>query len=370
MAQPIVLFTASTWSHISNFHRPYLRAFRDLGWQVYVACGGEARDIPEADLCVQLPFEKSMTSPMNFTAQSKLRKLMKEHQYTLVCTHTSLAAFFTRRAAAGVKPRPAVVNMAHGYLFDRKTPFRKRRTLLAAEKVTASVTDLLLTMNQWDYEIAKKHKLGKRIENIPGVGVDFSRFSPVSPEERAALRAAHGIGPDDFLLVFAGEFSARKNQPALIRCMPKLPENVKLALPGAGAGLNSCRIQVQALKLDDRVIIPGHVPMNDWYAMADAAVSSSRSEGLPFNIMEAMYCGLPVVATDVKGHQDLVEVGKTGLLFPFDKDKAFVAAVQQLLDNPDQTAAMGIEAQKRVEQYRLEKVLPQVMELYLSTLEK
>jgi len=370
MAEPIVLFTASTWSHIRNFHLPYLRAFRELGWKVHVACGDKKEEIEEADLCAEVLLEKSITSPVNFVAMAQLNKLMEQHKYSLICTHTSLASYFTRRAAASVKPRPPIVNMVHGYLFDDDSAFRKRKTLQYAEKMNASITDLLLTMNQWDYATAKKHALGKRIENVPGVGVDFSRFTPVSPEERAALRAAHGIGPDDFLLVFAGEFSSRKNQPMLLRSLPKLPANVKMALLGTGNLVSACRAQAHALKLDDRTFLPGHVDMNEWYAMADAAISSSRSEGLPFNIMEAMYWGLPVVATDVKGHQDLVEVGKTGLLFPFDDDNAFIAAVQQLLDNPAQTAAMGAEAKSRMEQYSLEKVLPQVMELYLSVLEK
>ena len=371
MAKPIVLFTASTWSHIRNFHLPYLRAFRELGWEVHVACGGQKIEIAEADLCVEILLEKSITSLMNFAGTAQLVKLMEEHKYTLVCTHTSLAAYFTRQAA-GMLPRnqPPIVNMVHGYLFDDDSSFKQRKTLQYAEKMTASRTNLVLTMNRWDYEVAKKQNLGKRVEFIPGVGVDFSRFTPISAEERTALRAAHGIGPNDILLVFAGEFSARKNQTMLLRALPKLPSNVKLALPGTGSYVSMCRNQAHALKLGERTFLPGHVDMNEWYAMADIAVSSSRSEGLPFNIMEAMYCKLPVIATDVKGHQDLVEVGKTGLLFPYDDDNAFIAAVQQLLDHPEQAAAMGAAAHERVQQYSLDTVLPQVMQLYLSVLEQ
>ena len=362
-----VLFVASTWSHIANFHRPYLLAFRQLGWTVHAACGGEPRDIPEAELCVQLPFEKKMSSPANFRAQRQLRGLMEQHAYDLVCVHTSLAAFFVRRAAAGLRNRPAVVNMAHGYLFDDATPPLKRFVLLTAERVTAPQTDLLLTMNRWDCDAARKYRLGKRIENIPGVGVDFDRLRPLSPERRAAAREELGIREDDFLLLYAAEFSGRKNQATLLRALPLLPRRVKLALPGRGALLEACQALAGQLGVEDRVLFPGYVSgMWPWYAMADAAVSSSRSEGLPFNIMEAMHAGLPTVASAVKGHTDLVADGVTGLLYPYGDEAAFARAVQQLLDAPEQAAAMGAAAREAAEPYRLDRVLPQVMALYLS----
>lgn len=365
-----VLFTASTWSHIANFHRPYLAAFRGQGWAVHAACGGEQRDIPEADRCIPLPFEKKMSSPANLRAALQLRRLVKEHRYTLICTHTSLAAFFTRLAVMGLPRRPVVVNVAHGYLFDDRTSTLKRQILLTAERLTAPVTDLLLTMNRWDYDCARAHRLGRRVENIPGIGVDFSRLAPLSPDDRASHRERLGLKPDDFLLVYAAEFSSRKNQSMLLRALPHLPKQVRLALPGSGALLEDCRRLAETLGVADRVLFPGHVEMAVWYAMADAAVSASRSEGLPFNVMEAMYAGLPVVASAVKGHTDLLEDGKTGLLFPYDDDSAFIAAVQQLLDHPEQAAAMGAAAHERVQQYSLDTVLPQVMQLYLSVLEQ
>ena len=95
---PSVLCTASTFSHIVNFHLPYLRRFHELGWQVSVACGGTMRDIPFADVTTVLPLEKKMSSPANFRAAGMLRGMMEREHYDLVITHTSLAAFFTRWA--------------------------------------------------------------------------------------------------------------------------------------------------------------------------------------------------------------------------------------------------------------------------------
>ena len=301
-----ILFTASTYSHIRSFHLPYLRAFQADGWEVHIACGGPIPPECGADRSFSVPFEKRMSSPANFRAQRMLRDLIKEHRYQLVITHTSLAAFFTRRAAASLSPRPPVINMVHGYLFDDGTSLLKRSILLAAEKLTARQTDLLLTMNSYDLQAARQYRLGARVEALPGIGVDFSRLERPAASP-GLLRSGYGLRADDYVLLYAAEFSARKNQEMLIRALPGLPSQVKLLLPGQGALLEQCRALADTLGVGDRVVFPGFVSdMASLYALADAAVSSSRSEGLPFNIMEAMYARLPVVASRVKGHADLI----------------------------------------------------------------
>lgn len=364
-----VLFTASTVSHIRNFHRPYLRAFGELGWTVAVACGGDPASIPEAEEVLSLPFEKKMTAPANFRAQTILRRWLEEHPCDLICTHTSLAAFFTRRAAAGVRPRPTVVNMAHGYLFDDQTSPLKRTILLTAEKWTAGQTDLLLTMNGYDFQVAQRQKLGRRVVNVPGVGVDFTRLDGLDRMDREGLRRAYGLESEDFVLVYGAEFSGRKHQEMLIRALPGLPERVKLLLAGQGALWDPCRDLAQELGVAHRAIFPGQVSdMPSLYALADGAVTSSRSEGLPFNVMEAMYAGLPVVATAVKGHTDLIRDGESGLLYPYDDAAAFQRAVNRLLAEPDLAKRLGAAAKRAVEPYGLERVLPVVMEAYCSAL--
>ena len=198
-------------------------------------------EIPEAHQVVYMMF-----SPRNITAWRRLRRLMKKERYDLVSCHTSLASFFTRMAMRGLKNRPKVACVAHGYLFGEESSAAKNLLFSTAERMAAPVTDLLMTTNSWDNGYAKDHKLGKQIVEVPGVGLDTHRLRPVHGEERMTLRA-------------------------------------------------------------ERVLFPGEVQMAPWYGAAALAVSASRSEGLPFNIMEAMYYGLPVVASQVKGYTDLLE---------------------------------------------------------------
>lgn len=360
-----VLFTASTYSHIVNFHLPYLQWFRQQGWEVHAACGGAPQPIPFANRVIHLPLEKSMGSPKNFQAAGLLRRIIRREGYHLLSTHTALAAFFTRLALAGFRERPAVVNMVHGYLFDQDTPALKRRLLLAAERMTAPQTDLLLTMNRWDYEAAQKYRLGGSVVHIPGVGVDFSRFDRLPDTVRQEMREEYGFSPDTFALIYGAEFSRRKSQETLIRAMAELPENIVLILAGDGALRADCRALSERLGLGERVLFPGHIrDMTRWYAMADAAVSSSRSEGLPFNVMEAMYVGLPVAASAVKGHVDLIREDETGLLFPYGDISACAAAIRRLREDPLLRQELARRARENVMDYRLDRVFPLVVEQY------
>ena len=367
--RPKVLYTASTFSHLATFHQPYLAWFAAQGCEVHAAAGQDKRELAGVTKTVSLPFEKSMLSPKNLAAVRQLAKLLRAEQYDLISTHTSLAAFFTRLAVmlAG-KGNTVVMNTAHGYLFDAQTPLLKRTLLLGAEKLTAGVTDYLLTMNRQDYAIAQRHHLGKTLIQTDGMGIDLERFQPVSVEEKARARAALGVPQDALLLVYAAEFSARKNQRMLIEAMKRLPENVWLLLAGRGALLEDCRTLAQQCGVSERVLFPGFVrEIENCYHAADICVSSSRSEGLPFNLAEAMGCGLPVAATAVKGHEDLIEDQKSGVLFPYDDIERFVQAIEQMRD-PQIRARMGETAQRSVQRFGRKNVFPQLTAIYVQAL--
>ena len=355
-----VLFAASNPAHIRNFHRPYIAWLADQGWQVWLLCGG-SEPVPGVYRALPYPFQKRMWSPVNFRTARKLAALLRQERFDLVYVHTSLAAFFVRLAVrmAG-KGETRVVNMCHGYLFDDQTPPVKRRLLLTAERLTAPVTDLLLVMNDCDLRLAEKHRLAARVVKVDGVGVDFGRFTPRS---RTEARRALGVGDGDFLLLYPAEFSKRKNQPFLLRGLKLLPQNVKLALCGSGAGLSGCQALAARLGLGGRVLFPGQVAdLSDWYAAADLCVSASRYEGLPFNIMEGMYAARPIVASQIKGHADLVGEGVCGFLYPYGDEDAFADCVKILMGDQELRRIMGEKGRARAETYALDRVLPQVID--------
>ena len=360
-----LLFVASSYIHILNFHLPYLRALHEEGLEIHAGCAAPQADIPWADRTLSFPFEKKMSAPSNFRAAAQLRRLIRREGYGLVIVHTSLAAFFTRLAMWGMRDRRKVVNMVHGYLFDDATPFPKRQIMLWAERLTAPQTDLLLTMNEWDYELAKRCRLAKRVELIPGVGVDFGRLRRQGPEAAAELRGSLGIAPDAFVLFCAAELSKRKSQHVLISALARLPERAVLVLAGSGAEEEKLRRQTEELGVSGRVFFPGYIRgLETWYAMADAVVSASRIEGLPFNIMEAMYLERPIVASAIKGHVDLLTDGESGLLVPYGDADAYADAILRLMDDPGLGAELTKRAAEQVLRFSLEEAFPRIMRYY------
>lgn len=364
-----MLYVASTFGHLASFHKPYLAWLAQQGAAVHAAAGCSTAELPGVSRYIPVSFEKSMFSPRNFAAVIQLRRVLREEKYDMISVHTSLAAFFTRLAVMTCgKQRPIVMNTAHGYLFDRDTPPLKREILLAAERMTAPVTDWLLTMNRQDERIARQYRLGRHIVPTDGMGIDLARFSRPSAPERTWLRRQLSLRDDQLVLVYAAEFSGRKHQSMLIEAMAELPERVVLLLPGRGAALDKCKALADRLGVRERVRFPGFVSnIEDYYRASDVCVSSSRSEGLPFNVMEAMACGLPAVLTNVKGHEDLVRPGENGELYPYDDRQAFCRAVR-VAGEPAVRRMMSEKAEKSVQKYGLDTVFPALTTLYYDAL--
>lgn len=373
-----ILYVASTFGHLKTFHIPYLQVLLSQGNEVHVMGAGDPAGLPDGVTAIPMPFEKKMTSWGNFKCAFRIRNLVRKERYDLVSLHTSLAAFFTRLGIMLSGRRPWVINTVHGYLFDENTPWNKRIILLAAEKLTSPVTDVVAVMNQQDEQIAQKYHLYRtRLVSIKGMGVDVSRFEKNEATIAAveSLRRTYSFSPQEFVMVCAAEFSDRKNQIFLVRAMRRLKEEgipCRLILVGEGDQFERIKSLAVRFSVRKEIRFPGYAQdLAPYFYLADAGVSASRIEGLPFQIMEAMVCGLPVIASKVKGHEDLIEPEVNGLLFDFDDEEAFCQAVRKLYENRQLREKMGQAGKKKVQRYRLEKVLPENMKnLYEEPLQK
>ena len=351
-----ILYCASSLSHINSFHLPYIEELRRRGHEVFVLANGEDADF-------NIPFEKKITSARNFKEVKRIRKILDTEGFDTAILNTSLASFFVRLAMRK-KARPATVNVVHGYLFPLYAKGLrarlKRSVLLLAERLLRKKTDKVVTMNSEDTAIALKYRLGTCVSECSGMGITADGVE----RNRNKLRSELAMDKKT-VIFFAGELSARKNQELLISLMPEIRAeitNAELWLAGDGDKLDGQIKLKEKLGIQDCVRHLGKIDnVRDYMAACDLYVSAANIEGLPFNIVEALTEGADVVASDIKGHRDILEDG-AGLLFtPGDKEDAKSKMLSLLLgrvsidSEAKRTAAMRYE-RSRVFQETLLKI--------------
>lgn len=302
-----VLMIASESSHFRNFHVPYIEYLLDRGVEVHTAANGVFGH--EGVVHTTLGFRKKITSPANIRVIFKLASLIRRERFDAVYTNSTLAGIAGRMAAkfSGVKSAKCR-HICHGYLFNDDGS-KRSRVYLACEKLVRKRTELLAVMNKADIEIANKYSLGREVVFLNGMGLDAKKFPLLSAEEIAAQRERLGAIDGGVLFLCVGEFSARKNQSAIIEAFAKLKRmDCKLIFAGEGELLEQCKAQAQELGIGDKTVFLGHCSnVNLLYRACDCLISASRFEGLPFNVMEALYCGEDIIVSDVKGNCDLSE---------------------------------------------------------------
>lgn len=174
--------------------------------------------------------------------------------------------------------------------------------------------------------------------------------SGATPLERAAARRALGLRPDGPVVGWAGRFSAEKAPELLVRAMPALGEpGPTVAMLGDGPRLTGARAVAARLGVGGRLVTPGLVPGAGSLLRAfDVFVLSSRTEGTPIVLFEAMAAGVPVVATRVGGVPDVVGSAEATLVPPGDP-AALAAAIRAALDDPEAGRQRAAAARRRLE---------------------
>ena len=321
-----VLFVATVTSHIKGFHEPYLKMLKEAGYKTYVAAKNNLKANEKIAFCdeyIELPIERNPFKIKNIRAIKKLKKSIEKEKFDLIHCHTPVGAVVTRLAAKKARKKygTRVIYTAHGFHFYKGAPIINWLLFYPVEKYLAKYTDTLITINKEDYELAKR-KFGRRckdIEYVSGVGIDTKKFDiTMSKKEKSTLKKSLGLKKNDFILTCVARLDKNKNQGFLISAMKKIIDkynDIHLLLVGPDELNGKYQKKVKKYKLENNVHFLGRrddIPQ--LLSISDIVVSSSKREGLPANIMEAMIVGLPIVALKCRGMSDLIDNRKNGIL--------------------------------------------------------
>jgi glycosyltransferase involved in cell wall biosynthesis len=208
---------------------------------------------------------------------------------------------------------------------------------------------------------------GVPFRRIPN-GVDAAVFSPVPPDERAVLRAALGLPTDKVLCAFVGRLTRQKNPELLLAAWSRCATSwAHLVFVGDGPLRAVLERQHSGLPSTSAVTFTGAVADVPAFMQAmDIMVLPSEAEGISNALLEAMACGVPVVATDVGGVRDVLgSAGKAGVVVPAGSSASLAEAISTLVDSPALRREIGTAARTVIEdRYDIRRVVTQYLSLY------
>lgn len=368
-----VLLTATVQSHICQFHKPLAEVLHAHGCEVHVAARDNLAEknglqLDFVEKVYDVPFSRSPKSPRNLQAYWQLRKLLKQEHYDVIHCNTPMGGIVTRLAAMGTRKKGTkVYYTAHGFHFYKGASKKNWLVFYPIEKLFTRLTDKLITINREDYALALQ-KFPVPTHRIHGVGVNEKRYYPVSREEQENLRQELGFGPGQKLILCVGELLSNKNQAMAIRMMPRILRefpDARLLLAGNGPKKADLEQLIAELNLQSSVTLLGYCThLEKYQRIADTLVACSQREGLPLNLVEAMLSRTPVVASNNRGHRELVSHGETGFLVERNDAPAMAQSVLRLLRDPGEKERMGAAAREFALQYGFENVKQELEDIY------
>lgn len=362
-----VLFTSHT-ANFSKFNRPFMRWFKNLGYEVHYASAGE-EIVEDCDKHFKVCFNRSPFSMVNIKAYSQLKDIIDRENYDIIHCHSPVGGVITRLAAKRARKQGTkVLYTSHGFHFYKGAPLINWLLYYPVEKYLSKYTDCLITINEEDFILAKSKFKAKKVEKINGVGVDLNKFTPVSIEEKLTLRNQHGFSEDDFILICVAEFTKNKNHRFIIKSIAQLNKNitnVKVVFVGKGAMLTKAKKLAAQLGLTKVIYFLGYRnDVNKLLKMSDISVSASIREGLGLDVIEGMACGLPVVVNKNRGHKETVINNTNGYLYSLDSKDQFIKYILELYNNESKRVEIGKYNVQDVKKFSLENAIKNMALIY------
>jgi glycosyltransferase involved in cell wall biosynthesis len=300
----------------------------------------------------------------------ELVRLLGSGRFDLVHTHSAKAGAIGRMAARAVRV-PAIVHSFHGFPFHEFQSRPRRRAYLTIERQLARFTDRFVTDGTW--VAAEAVRLGisppERIRAISSP-VDMN-VRPATEESRAEARRVLMLPANAKVVGTVARLDPQKDPLNLIEAIAQLHRSdVFCVWIGGGSLHQDMEREVRRHRLEDRFLLLGErtdvatlLPAFDVFAMP------SLYEGLPCAIVEAMSCGVPVVATAVNSVPEVVVPGRTGLLVRPRDARSLARALAYVLDHPAHAARMVREAREGLGgRFRPETLGQDLMEVYEQAL--
>ena len=373
-----MLMLASVASMIDQFNMPNIEMLQEMGYEVHVACNFEKGNTCTNEKIIEL--KKRLTKMKvpyfqidfnrnvlklheDLKAYRQVLKLTRKNRYEFIHCHSPIGGVIGR--LAGYKTNAKVIYTAHGFHFFKGAPIQNWLIYYPIEKFLSRYTDILITINKEDYKRARTKFHAKRVEYVPGVGVDIEKFKDVKVDI-AKKREELGISESDIVLLSVGELSKRKNHKIVIQALGKIKKaNIKYLICGKGNLDKELHKLSEELGIKEKICFLGfRTDIVSICKCSDIFVFPSLQEGLPVALMEAMACGLPCIVSNIRGNNDLIINGNNGILTNAKKVEDYKKAILYLIKEAGLRQEMAKKNQNIVKVYSCSNVREIMKRIY------
>lgn len=373
-----ILQVATVAKTIDSFLLPFSKAFKAEGWHVDAAANNIFdfdNVVKNHDNCFEINFCRNPFKLIQLCKSLKqIRLLLIEQKYDVVHVHTPIAAFLTRTAIIGIK-NTKIFYTAHGFHYINTNPKWKNVFFYLAEKLAGYKNEHLFVINKDDYDFSLKKRISPKesITFIKGIGVDLTQYQ-YNYRARESIISQLKLAESAFILLQVAELNSNKNHivvlEALVLFKEKYPDaNITYLIVGEGVLNKTLTQQVSYLNLSDWVLFLGQrndIP--DLLSACDVLTLSSKREGLPRCILEAMCINKPIIASNIRGCTDLLSTG-AGILVDYDNPQDWLQAIEKIYLDPELRERMGRKGFQLIEQYyQQNKVVDAVLATYKEKL--
>lgn len=352
--EPLEKYQSKEPVRTGSFEGTSMYAANQMGWKLYMGINKQyAEQLKGVDYDVtfydQYIYRNIFDVKRNWIAYRRLCKMLEAHpDIEVIHCNTPIGGVLGR--ICGHKYQKKVIYTAHGFHFYKGAPLVNRTIFKWIEQWMARYTDMLITINHEDFEVAQKMHLkkGGKVVYVPGIGIDTAMYDNIVVDA-SKKKAEIGVPADANLCLGVGDLNDNKNVVTMVKAIAKTAPSVHLALCGFGPLEQQLRQLCIDLNVVNRVHFLGYrTDVKELYKASDFLFMASKREGLPRTTMEAMCAGIPCICSKIRGNTDLIDEGKGGyLVAPLDVD-GFADAISRIINNPKKAKAMG--------EYNLEKV--------------
>lgn len=369
-----MLMLATTAAMIEQFNKNNILILEEMGYEVHVAgnflVGNPISEEKLEEFKVWLEehhgkwfhitaTRKPTDMKNNVFAYKKVVELITEYKYEFIHCHTPIGSVIGRIAAHVTHTK--IIYTAHGFHFFKGAPLINWLLYYPVERFLSRWTDVLILINQEDYQRAKNTFHAKRTEYIPGIGIDLEKFKKGNIDCEK-LREKLGLKEDDVMLFSVGELNKNKNHEVVIRAVAKL-NNSKLHYFIAGQGeLKDYLINLSNdYGISKQVHLLGYCDnVFELLQCTDLYVFPSKREGLSVALMEAIACRTPVVCSNIRGNTDLIK--NQDYIFNTDDIEELCKCISMSIEKDNQNVVE--ENYKTLQRYDLKNVVEQMKEEY------